>query len=95
MSDDQKFKYEAVQDSQALVEYLQALTEGFAKGEMVFTQNQEQLVFKPRGMIGFTVKAEFKGNTRKLTLKFGWKEKETDDQRRSPLSILPGDEKED
>jgi len=88
-----KFSYESVQDANSLVEYLQALTEGFAKGTMRFSRKDLELALSPQGLIGFAVEAKGKDGRMKLALKFTWREdvetKETGDD---TLVICPGGE---
>jgi amphi-Trp domain-containing protein len=74
MSQDTFFKFESVQDLDSIIAYLEAVRDGFAGGELRFAHKDRELLFKPQGLIGFLVEAKIKGERRKLTLKFGWKE---------------------
>lgn len=78
MSDFKQFKYDSVQDMQTVIKYLDAIAEGFRTGELTFTREGESMVFKPGGLLGFTVEAKSKGVRRKLKISLGWKEQETD-----------------
>ena len=69
-----KFSYEAVQDSQELVAYLRALTDGFEKGTMRFSRKGSELTLSPGGLITFLVEAKGKDGRMKLNLKFTWRE---------------------
>jgi amphi-Trp domain-containing protein len=68
------FKYESVQDMETIVRYLEALAEGFRKGELTLAREGETLVMKPAGLLGFSVEAKLKGVRRKLKFTLGWKE---------------------
>lgn len=82
MSQDTFFKYESVQDLDTIIAYLEAVRDGFASGEMRFAHRDREMVFHPQGLVGFLVEAKLKGERRKLTLKFGWKE-------RGPVNTAP------
>lgn len=88
-----KFSYESVQDAQSLVKYLQALTDGFAKGNMRFSRKDMELNLTPSGLIGFGVDAKAKDGRMKLNLKFTWRESVEDRQDQDDvLTITPGGE---
>jgi amphi-Trp domain-containing protein len=86
-----KFTYESVQDAASLVEYLQALTDGFAKGSMSFSRKDLDLTLCPTGLIGFAVEAKGKDGRMKLNLKFTWREDvKAKDAEKDTLAITPG-----
>jgi len=86
-----KFTYESVQDAGSLAEYLQALTDGFAKGSMHFSRKDLDLTLCPKGLIGFAVEAKGKDGRMKLALKFAWREDvKAKDAEDDTLIISPG-----
>ena len=93
MSDYKHFKYESVQDMETVTKYLDAIAEGFRKGELTLTREGETLVMKPAGLLGFTVEAKLKGGRRKLKFTLGWKESaQQPEEERQPLFIHAGGE---
>lgn len=96
MSDYKYFKYESVQDMETITKYLDAIADGFRKGELTLTREGETLLLKPSGLLGFTVEAKLKGGRRKLKFTLGWKEQEQQpEEERRPLLITAGNEKAD
>lgn len=88
MSDDLKnFKYESVQDIETIISYLEAITEGFRSGELLFASQDKEVVYRPQGLLGLTIEAKKKGSRRKLSIKFGWKETNEDSKDDAPLVI--------
>jgi amphi-Trp domain-containing protein len=83
-----RFKHRSMQDSQSIVRYLSALTNGFANGSLVFSTNGKRLVVKPHGLVELEVDAKRKGEGIKLNLKFRWNEEEpVHDEGDHPLLI--------
>ena len=91
MSSDRDFRHESLQDNQSIVNYLNALIEGFSKGEISFKQNSGQIVLNPNGLVQMEIKAQRKTSKSKLSIKFSWKETpfHRDDQQ-EPLIIDQG-----
>ncbi len=73
-SQEGKFTYDSVQDTQSLAKYLQTLKEGFEAGRITFTRKDLDLTLSPSGLVGFFVEAKGKEGRMKLTLKFTWRE---------------------
>ncbi|GAB7081819.1 amphi-Trp domain-containing protein [Megalodesulfovibrio paquesii] len=74
MSDDKTFKHESLQDPASVLAYLDALREGLAKGALVLTTKEKELVLQLKGLIRFDIEAKRKDSQRKLTLKLTWKD---------------------
>ena len=75
MSQDEKFEFESVQDSQTIRKYLQALQDGFDQGRIVLSADGSEIVLNPEGFMKFEVTAKRKGSENKLTLKVSWKDR--------------------
>ncbi len=85
-----RFKYESVQDADTLRRYLEAVTEGFASGELRFSSREGEVALHPAGMIGFLVEAKSMSGRMKLHLKFSWREDGGEDDADAGLTIAPG-----
>lgn len=89
----EEFKHESLQDRQSIVKYLNALSEGFENGQLVFANKDKQIIFEPRGLLKLDVKAKRKNEKVKLSLKFSWKEdSEVNNMGNGPLIIEPKSE---
>ncbi|MEA4858104.1 MAG: amphi-Trp domain-containing protein [Solidesulfovibrio sp.] len=89
MEKETRFKYESVQDAQTLARYLEAVTAGFAAGELRFSSREGEVALHPGGVIGFLVEAKSMGGRMKLHLKFSWREDGGEDGD-TGLTIAPG-----
>jgi amphi-Trp domain-containing protein len=87
MSQDDKFEFESVQDSQTIQKYLQALQDGFAQGRIVLHSEGSEICLHPSGFMKFQVSVKKKGSENKLSVKFAWKDKSDESPASSTISI--------
>ncbi len=73
---EQDFRHESLQDRISIEQYLKALNSGFTTGRLKFSNEDGEIVFKPRGLVNFEVRASRKQDRARLTLKFSWKDGE-------------------
>ena len=87
---DGEFKHESFQDSETIVRYLNAISEGFQKGKLVLANGDSPIELEPTGLLKMDLKARRKDGRMKLSVKISWKEKtETVDTNARPLVISP------
>lgn len=92
-SHDDRFKHESLQDGDSIVQYINALSEGFQNGALLFCSENQRMVLKPQGLVGLNVEAKKKGNEIKLALKFRWTEESNgEDLTMKPLVISAPDQ---
>lgn len=87
MSEEKSFKHESMQDRASILAYLDTLREGFAAGTLVLSTKDKELILDPVGMIRFDIEAKRKGEHRKLTLKFAWRDQTAEEVGEEPLII--------
>ncbi len=90
MEKESRFKFESIQDAETLRRYLEAITAGFAAGEIRFSSREGELALHPKGLIGFMVQAKSAGGHMKLHLKFSWREGSEEEQESDNLTIAAG-----
>ncbi len=90
-SSDDEFKYESVQDTELITEYLEALKEGFGNGKLLFGTRQKKLILEPNGLLKLSINAKRKDRKVKINLKISWNEgKSGKDSSAEPLEIKAG-----
>lgn len=72
------FQHESLQDNRTIVAYLRALQEGFEKGTLTLGDQDGEIVLSPDGLVRFELEANRKRNRVRMTMKFEWKEGESD-----------------
>ena len=84
---DRDFRHQSLQDPRSLAEYLAALAEGFTKGSLQFRDDAGEIMLEPSGLIRFDLSASRKSGQQGVTLKFTWKQPDSDETDRGPLLI--------
>lgn len=82
-----QFRHESLQDSKAIVRYLNALSEGFEQGTLQFRDQEGEIILEPSGMIRFEVAAQRKAGRYSMSLKLSWKQAEEEGKDSGPLLI--------
>lgn len=67
-----KFIHESLQDSQSIKTILRAITQGLAKGKVVLSDDQGDVVLKPEGLFNLRVTASQDEEKNSLTLRINW-----------------------
>jgi amphi-Trp domain-containing protein len=86
MSDDGKFVYESLQDSDSIQMFLKSLEEGFKKGTLVLKSNEEEMRLTPSRLVNFSIKAKKKGDSNTIHITIQWQDKTA--QKTSQASTL-------
>jgi len=88
---DDEFKHESIQDTELIIKYLDALTEGFKNGKLVFGTKLKKFILEPNGLLRLGINAKRKGKKVKISLKASWTEgREGKDYSQDPLEIKSG-----
>ncbi len=85
--EDRDFQHESLQDTQTLISYLKALTEGFESGRLHLGDEGGDITLEPRGLISLEVRAQRKRDRIRLSLRFGWRDKAEGDEPSGNLRI--------
>ncbi len=67
-----EFRHESLQDTDAIIQYLSSLIEGFKKGEVVLGGALGQVVFHPEHLIKVDVRAQHKNRENRIAIRFSW-----------------------
>jgi amphi-Trp domain-containing protein len=85
-----EFKHESLQDSQSIASYLRALIEGFDAGQLTFSDEEESVTLKPRGLISFSLKAARRRDRANVSVAFSWTMEDEETDERGELHINGG-----
>lgn len=70
--DNTRFTHESLQDAKSIKALLAALTKGFAKGELILGEDEDELVLAPHGLMTVRLKAEREGGRSQVNLRVSW-----------------------
>ncbi len=66
------FKHESLQDVKAVRDVLKAITAGFSKGKLTFSDEDDEISLKPEGLLHLKVQASQEVDKNKVTVSFSW-----------------------
>jgi len=82
-----EFIHESVQNNTTIIEYLQALMEGFEKKQIAFDTLDKQIVLQPNNLIELEIKAKKRDGKNKISIKLSWKDIPFDQSDQKTLEI--------
>lgn len=81
------FEHESLQDKASVIAYLNALSEGIAKGEILISDDDDTQLIHPQNLALMSIRAKKSKNEQSLRLKLEWKQSNDDDGDSAPLFI--------
>ncbi len=80
------FKHESLQDRKSIQDILKAVTKGIAKGELVFNDDEGEIVMQPEGLLTLKVSARQEDGQNRLDIRIRWQSEERELERK-PLQV--------
>ncbi len=68
----QSFQHESLQDSKSIEKILSAITTGLAKGKLKFSDEEDEIIFHPEGLMKLKVSAAQDDNQQRFNIKVSW-----------------------
>ncbi len=66
------FEHESLQDKDAIISYLKAITQGFKKGAIEFSDEEEEFMLTPQKLANLKIKADKSKKGQTLNIKISW-----------------------
>ncbi len=70
--DKNTFRHDSLQDTKSISKILDSITEGLAKGKLVFSDEDDKIVLRPDGLLELKVTASQEDNRQKINVKISW-----------------------
>lgn len=70
--DKNTFRHDSLQDSNSISKVLNSITEGFAKGKLVFSDEDDKIVLSPDGLLELKVSASQEDDRQKINIRVSW-----------------------
>lgn len=70
------FRHESLQDSASIRKILKALITGLEKGKVTFSDEEDEIVMEPRGLLHLKLSATQDENRRRINIRVTWQEEE-------------------
>lgn len=66
------FRHNSMQDADSIVELLESITEGLGKGKLQLSDDESEILLRPRGLLELMVEAKEDGGINTLNLRLRW-----------------------
>jgi amphi-Trp domain-containing protein len=85
--DKKSFRYESLQDQQSILKILRVITEGLERGRLVLSDEDDEIVLNPQGLLQLKISASQEGNSDSLSLKVSWQNETEKTRQKNTLHI--------
>ncbi|UQB42614.1 amphi-Trp domain-containing protein [Thiomicrospira microaerophila] len=66
------FEHESLQDKEAIINYLAVVSDGFAKGHIQLSNEDEEVTLTPQGLARLKIKAKQAKNHQEIRITIAW-----------------------
>lgn len=66
------FRHESLQDRDSIREILKAISNGFAKGKISFSDEDDEIIMEPKGLLHVRLKAGQEDDRHQLSIRVSW-----------------------
>jgi len=66
------FRHESLQDAKSIEKILAAISESLGKGKLKFSDEEDEIVFQPEGLMKLKLSAAQDGNEQRFNIKVSW-----------------------
>jgi amphi-Trp domain-containing protein len=80
------FRYESLQDAQAIQDMLKAISKGLAKGKLAFSDEDDEILMEPEGLLNLKLTASQDETRQRVDIRITW-QTEGKVKQKKPLSV--------
>ncbi len=84
--DKQSFQHESLQDAESIEKILSSISECLAKGKLKFSDEEDEIVFQPEGLMKLKISAAQDANQQRFSIKVSW-QRENKELKKKPLKV--------
>jgi amphi-Trp domain-containing protein len=80
------FRHESLQDAESVRDILEALMQGLQNGRLTFSDDDDEIVMHPEGLLHLKLRARSEDNRHRLDLRVSWQSTDNKTKKKS-LSV--------
>ena len=81
------FRHESLQDVASIKKILKALTHGLEKGKVVFSDEDDEIVMEPKGLLHLKLGATQDENRHRINLRITWQVEDEQVKKKKTISV--------
>ena len=82
-----RFRHESLQDRDSIQEILKSISKGFAKGRISFSDEDDEIVMEPKGLLHLRLKAGQEDDRHQLSIRISWQREGGAAKRKKSLKV--------
>jgi len=82
-----KFHHQSIQDTQSILKILSAVVEGLEQGQLVLSDQQDEITLSPQGLLALKLTACQDNDKNTLSLKMSWQTETEETAKKNTLSV--------
>ena len=72
--DKRNFRHESLQDTESIQDLLKALTRGIGKGKLTFSDEDGEIIMRPKGLLDLKLTASREDGRNRVNVRITWQE---------------------
>ena len=85
--DKNTFRHDSLQDAKTISKVMDSITEGLAKGKLIFSDEDDKIVLSPDGLLELKVTASQEDNRQKINVRISWQVESKTKNSKSNLKV--------
>lgn len=81
------FRHDSLQDAHSIRAILVEVADGIGKGKILFSDEDDEIVLQPRGLLQLRLKAEQEESRRQISIRISWQADDNRAQTNSSLTV--------
>jgi len=77
------FRHESLQDSKTIKDILKSLTDGLASGRLSFSDADDSIELRPKGLMNLKITASQEDSLNKVNIRITWQSEDKDKENKS------------
>ena len=82
-----RFRHDSLQDTDTIQQLLKALTKGLARGKLTFSDDDGEIIMRPRGLLDLKLTASKVDGRNRVAVRITWQDAELEKKGKKSLRI--------
>ena len=81
------FRHQSLQDEKTIQDILKSIASGLAKGKITFSDEDEEIVMRPEGLLDLKLTATQEENRNRFNIRISWQVEDDGEKKGKSLSV--------
>jgi amphi-Trp domain-containing protein len=81
------FRHQSLQDEKSIQDILKSISNGIARGKVIFSDEDEKIVMRPEGLLDLKVTATQEDNRSRFNIRISWQTDDSSEKKKKSLAV--------